>query len=54
MGSAAVGMVQAQGIRTHIEDDERRNVKFMKAQMHVGYGVLAPWCSGAIMMQRSS
>ena len=54
MGSAAVGMVQAQGIRTHIEDDERRNVKFMKAQMHVGYGVLAPWCAGAIMMQRTS
>lgn len=53
-GSAAVGMVQAQGIRTHIEDDERRNVKFMKAQMHVGYGVLSPWCSGAIMMERSS
>lgn len=53
-GSAAVGMVQAQGIRTHIEDDERRNVKFMKAQMHVGYGVLSPWCAGAINMVRSS
>lgn len=52
-GSAAIGMVQAQGIRTHIEDDERRNVKFMKAQMHVGYGVLSPWCAGVINMKRA-
>ena len=47
-GSAAVGMVQAAGIRTVIQDDERRNVKFMKAQMMVGYDVVAPWCAGAI------
>ena len=53
-GMAAIGMVQAAGIRTHIEDDERRNVKFMKAQMHVGYDVLAPWCAGAITMKRTA
>ena len=47
-GSAGVGMVQASGIRTVVEDDERRNVKFMKAQMMVGYDVLSPWCAGII------
>ena len=47
-GSAGVGMVQASGIRTVVEDDERRNVKFMKAQMLVGYDVLSPWCAGSI------
>ncbi len=47
-GSAGVGMVQASGIRTVVEDDERRNVKFMKAQMMVGYDVLSPWCAGVI------
>ena len=47
-GSAAVGMVQAAGIRSVIQDDERRNTKFMKSQMMVGFGVLSPWCAGAI------
>ena len=47
-GSAAIGMVQAAGIRTVIEDDERRNVKFMKAQMMVGYDIVSPWCAGVI------
>ena len=51
-GMGAIGMVQASGIRTVIEDDERRNVKFMKAQMHVGYDVLAPWCAGSITCKR--
>jgi len=31
-GSAAVGMVQAAGIRTVIEDDERRNVNTLRPQ----------------------
>lgn len=47
-GSAAVGMVQAGGMRSIIEDDERRNVKFLKSQMLVGYDVIAPWCAGSI------
>lgn len=47
-GSAAVGMVQAGGMRSIVEDDERRNVKFLKSQMLVGYDVIAPWCAGSI------
>lgn len=47
-GSAGVGMVQASGIRSVIQDDERRNTKFLKSQMMVGFGVLSPWCAGAI------
>ena len=54
MGQPAIGMVQASGMRTVIEDDERRNVKFMKAQMHVGFDVLAPFCSGVINMHRTA
>mgnify|MGYP005734947463 FL=1 len=53
MGQPAIGMVQASGMRTVIEDDERRNVKFMKAQLHVGFDVLAPFCSGVINMKRT-
>ena len=51
-GMAAVGMVQAAGMRTVIEDDERRESKFLKARLHVGLGVLAPWCAGTINMKR--
>lgn len=47
-GQAGVGMVQAGGMRSIIEDDERRNVKFLKSQMLVGYDVIAPWCAGSI------
>jgi hypothetical protein len=47
-GSAAIGFVQAGGIMPHMHDDERRNTKFMKAQMMVGAGILAPWCAGEI------
>jgi hypothetical protein len=47
-GSAAIGMVQAGGMRSIIEDDERRNQKFMKSQLLVGADVLSPWCAGAI------
>ena len=53
-GSAAVGMVQASGIRSVIQDDERRNTKFMKSQMMVGFGVLAPWCAGTIDITRTA
>ena len=54
MGQPAIGMVQASGMRSVIEDDERRNVKFMKAQMHVGFDVLAPFCAGVINMKRKA
>lgn len=47
-GSAGVGMVQASGIRSVMQDDERRNTKFLKSQMMVGFDVLAPWCAGSI------
>lgn len=47
-GAAGIGMVQASGLRTVIQDDERRNTKFMKAQLMVGLDVLAPWSAGAI------
>jgi hypothetical protein len=47
-GVAAVGKVEAKGIQTVMEDDHRRNIKFLKSQMLVGYGVLAPWCAGMI------
>jgi hypothetical protein len=47
-GSAAIGMVQSAGLRSILQDDERRNTKFMKSQMLVGAGVLAPWCAGQV------
>jgi hypothetical protein len=47
-GVAPVGMVSVNGMSTHMEDDHRRNTKFLKAQMLVGYGVLCPWCAGTI------
>ena len=47
-GAAGIGMVQASGLRTVIQDDERRNTKFMKAQLMVGIDMLCPWSAGAI------
>lgn len=47
-GVAPVGMVSVNGLTSHMEDDHRRNVKFMKSQMLVGYDVLCPWCAGTI------
>lgn len=47
-GSAAMGMVTLQGIRTVGMADERRNTFFLKAQMLVGAGSLHPWCAGSI------
>ncbi len=47
-GAASVGLVQAGGIRTHMEADERRNTQFLKAQMHMGADVLCPWTAGVI------
>jgi hypothetical protein len=52
-GSAAIGYVSAGGIRSHMEFDERRNTTFMKAQMIVGAGVLAPWCAGEVHVDDS-
>jgi len=47
-GSAGIGYVTSGGMETHMEFDHRRNTTFMKAQMLVGLGVLAPWCAGSI------
>mgnify|MGYP003110723875 CR=1 FL=1 len=47
-GNYGLGMVQAGGMRTIIEDDERRNQKFLKTQMLVGMDILSPWCLGSI------
>ena len=52
-GSAGIGFVQASGIVPHMEQDERRNTTFMKAQMYGGAGVLAPWCAGEIRVDNS-
>lgn len=53
-GSAGIGMVQASGMQSVIEDDARRNVKFLKAQMLVGYDVLSPWCCGVIEFTKNA
>lgn len=47
-GEAAIGFVQAGGIYPYIGPDERRNTKFMKAQIMCGAGVMSPWCAGEI------
>lgn len=47
-GEAAVGFVQAGGIYPFTEIDERRNTRFMKAQIMCGAGVMSPWCAGEI------
>ena len=52
-GSAAIGYVAAgdeklNPLYAYRFYDERRNTTFMKAQMMVGAGSLAPWCAGAV------
>ena len=47
-GSPAIGMVQASGLRSYLEADERRNTQFMKAQMMAGLGIICPWSAGVI------
>jgi hypothetical protein len=47
-GSAAIGLVQAAGLTSHIEKDERRNTFFLKSQMMVGADIVSPWCAGEI------
>jgi hypothetical protein len=53
-GQAGIGYVAATGeagpIYAHRHFDERRNTTFMKAQMMVGAGVLAPYCAGSIVV----
>lgn len=51
-GSPAIGMVQASGLRTYVEADERRNTQFMKAQMMAGLGIICPWSAGSIEIFR--
>ena len=52
-GSPAIGMVQATGLQTHMEDDQRRNTKFLKAQLMCGLDVLCPWSAGSITITAS-
>lgn len=52
-GMAAVGFVSAGGIVPHIEDDHRRNTKFLKAQIMCGAGVMMPVCAGEIYVDNS-
>tara|TARA_B110000503_G_scaffold4000_1_gene5258 strand:- start:1443 stop:2627 length:1185 start_codon:yes stop_codon:yes gene_type:complete len=52
-GSPAIGMVQATGLQTHMEDDQRRNTKFLKAQLMCGLDVLCPWSAGSITVTAS-
>lgn len=51
-GSAAIGYVAGTGktgaIYSHMGFDERRNTTFLKSQMMVGAGIVAPWCAGEI------
>lgn len=47
-GQPAIGLVQAAGLTSHIERDERRNTYFLKSQMMVGADYIAPWCAGTI------
>lgn len=51
-GSPAIGMVQASGLRSYVEADERRNTQFMKAQMMAGMGIICPWSAGTIEVFR--
>jgi len=48
-GSPAIGMVQAAGLTSYMETDERRNTKFMKAQIQCGLDILCPWSAGSIV-----
>lgn len=52
-GSPAIGMVQASGLQTHMEDDQRRNTRFMKAQIMCGMDFLCPWSAGSITVSVS-
>lgn len=52
-GSPGIGMVQAMGLRTVVEADERRNTQFMKAQLMCGLDVLCPWSCGSISISAS-
>ena len=47
-GSPAIGMVQASGLRSYMEADERTNTQFLKAQMMAGMGIICPWSAGTI------
>lgn len=49
-GSPAIGMVQATGLTSYMERDERRNTMFLKSQIMCGLNVLCPWSAGAIQL----
>ncbi|CAB4186387.1 hypothetical protein UFOVP1149_1, partial [uncultured Caudovirales phage] len=41
------------GLQTYMEDDQRRNTKFMKAQLMCGLDTLCPWSAGSISVSVS-
>lgn len=47
-GQAGIGSVSFQGVRAHMETDERRNTVFMKAQMLAGMSKMHVWNTGGI------
>jgi len=49
-GSPAIGMVQATGLTSYMERDERRNTMFLKSQVMCGLNVLCPWSAGVIQL----
>jgi len=50
---AAIGVVDAFGLQTEIHDDSRRNTTFMKGQLYLGAGTLAPWMAGEIRVDKA-
>jgi len=45
---AAIGMTILDDMRHVVMPDERRNTTFLKSQMLIGLGIVAPWCAGEI------
>ena len=49
-GQAGVGYVTSGNPSPIMEPDNRRGTMFMKGEMYVGAGQLAPYCAGAVMV----
>lgn len=49
-GQAAVGYVQAAGMRGYMETEEKDNTHFHKGEIMAGFGVLHPQCAGLIQI----
>lgn len=50
----AIGMVVAEGLTSDVVRDHRRNTFFSYGQIHLGMGVVAPWCAGEIAVIQGS